>query len=112
MKTRILVAALALCLALPAAAQFKVTARAYESSLDGFSAPDSANGGVVFRPCAQCPLKRLPVNADTIYKVKGERVLLEAFREAIDSAPESDNVSVTVKHHLESNTIVSLHVWY
>ena len=111
MKTRIFITALALCLAMPAAAVFEVTARAYEVSLDGFRAPSHVNGGVVFRPCKQCPLKRLRVTDKTQYKVKGESVRLEKFREVIDSAPEPDDVSVTVKHHLERNVIVMLDVW-
>ena len=111
MKIKILIAALALCAALPAAAQFKVTARAYEVALDGFSAPQHTSGGVVFRPCSRCALKRLRVTADTSYKVKGERVRLEDFRDVIESAPKPDDVSITVKHNLESNVIVMLDVW-
>ena len=111
MKSKIIITALALCLAMPAAAVFEVTARAYEVSLEGFRAPGHANGGVVFRPCTQCPLKRLRVTGDTQYKVKGERVRLEEFRRTIDSIPEPDGVSVTVKHHLERNVIVMLDVW-
>ena len=111
MKTRLFVAALALCLALPAVAQFRVVAKAYEVSLEGFRAPATENGGVVFRPCANCPIKRLRVTAETLYKVKGERVRLEDFRTVIETAPEPDAVSVTVKHHLESNVIVMLDVW-
>ena len=112
MKTRMIVTALALLIALPAAALFEVTARAYEVSLDGFSAPAHEAGGVVFRSCSNCPLKRVRVTGDTEYKVRGERVRLEQFREAIDTAPEPDDVSVTVKHHLERDVIVMLDVWY
>ena len=111
MKFKILIAALTLSLALPAVAQFEVTSRAYEVALKGFRAPSNANGGVVFRPCSKCELKRLRVTANTLYKVKGERVRLEEFRKVIESAPEPDEVSVTVKHHLESNVIVMLDVW-
>ena len=112
MKIKIIITALALCMAMPAAALFEVTARAYEVSLQGFRAPDHANGGVVFRPCKQCPLKRLRVTADTQYKIKGERARLKDFRAAINAAPEPDDVSLTVKHDLKSNVIVMLDVWY
>ena len=111
MKLKIIVTALALCLALPAAAQFEVVAEAYEVALDGFRAPTRANSAVVFRPCSTCELTRLRVTADTLYKVKGERVRLEDFRKVIETAPEPDEVSVTVKHHLKSNVIVMLDVW-
>ena len=111
MKIKIVFAALMLSLAMPAAALFEVTARAYEVSLVGFRASQNANGGVVFRPCSNCPLKRLRVTDETLYKVKGEIVRLETFRRVIDTAPEPDDVSVTVKHHLERNVIVMLDVW-
>lgn len=111
MNFKILITALALSLALPAVAQFEVTSRAYEVALKGFRAPANENGGVVFRPCSTCELTRLRVTANTLYKVKGERVRLEEFRKVIESAPEPKDVSVTVKHHLESNVIVMLDVW-
>lgn len=111
MKFKMIVTVFALCIALPAAAQFKVTSRAYEVSLEGFQAPAHTAGGVVFRPCSQCPLKRMRVTDETLYKVKGERVRLEDFRRAIESAPEPDDVSVTVKHHLKRDVIEMLDVW-
>lgn len=111
MKLKIFITAIALCLALPTAAQFVAITEAYEVALEGFSAPVKENGGVVFRPCSTCKLTRLRVTADTLYKVKGERVRLEDFRQVIESAPEPDEVSVTVEHHLERNVIVMLDVW-
>jgi len=111
MKLKILITALALSLALPAAAQFVAITEAYEVQLDGFRAPNKANGGVVFRPCSTCKLTRLRVTSETQYKVKGERVRLDEFRRVIDSAPDPDEVSVTVEHHLERNVIVMLDVW-
>ncbi len=111
MKLKIFVIALALCLALPAVAQFEVTARAYEVELKGFRAPAKPNGAVVFHPCSTCQLTRLRVTPETQYKVKGERVRLEEFRRVIETVPEPDAVSVTVKHHLERNVIVMLDVW-
>lgn len=111
MKLKIVVIALALCLAMPAAAQFKAITEAYEVALEGFRAPTKANGGVVFRPCSTCKLTRLRVTADTLYKVKGERVRLDEFRRVIESAPDPEEVSVTVEHHLERNVIVMLDVW-
>ena len=111
MKLKIVVIALALCLALPAAAQFKAITEAYEVALEGFHAPNRENGAVVFHPCSTCKLTRLRVTSETLYKVKGERVRLEEFRRVIETAPDPDAVSVTVEHHLERNVIVMLDVW-
>ena len=111
MKIKILVTALTLCLALPAAAQFTSNSEAYEVSLRGFSAPTNANGGVLFRPCSKCDIKRVRVTADTRYAVKGKRVRLEDFRRVIENVEDRDAVSITVIHHFESNTIVLLDVW-
>jgi len=111
MRIKIIITAIALCMALPAAAQFKTISAAYEVALKGFQAPTHASGGVVFRPCSQCELTRLRVTDRTRYAVNGETVRLEDFRRTIENAPEPDAVSVTVRHHLESNTIELLGAW-
>jgi len=111
MKIKFIVTALILSLALPAIAQFKAVSEAYEVSLKGFQAPTHEAGGVVFRPCSKCELKRLRVTATTRYAVNGETVRLEDFRRTIETAPDPDEVAVTVLHHLDSNTIEMLDAW-
>lgn len=111
MKFKLIVTALALCLALPAAAQFKSRSEAYEVSLKGFRAPTHEAGGVLFKPCSRCEQKRVRVTSRTRYAVNGEPVRLEDFRQTIENAPDPDEVAITVLHHFESNTIELLDAW-
>lgn len=111
MRIKFIVAALALCLALPAVAQFKVISEAYEVSLKGFRAPAHEAAGVLFKPCSQCEQKRVRVTERTRYAVNGKTVRLEDFRRTIENAPDPDEVAITVLHHLESNTIEMLDAW-
>jgi hypothetical protein len=102
---------LALCaLSVSAAAQFTTIAPAYEISLANFRAPATQNGGLAFRRCDTCELQQLRVTPSTTYSVNGEAVVLKDFRKALRNAGNRDKVAVIVKHHLETDTVVSVTV--
>ena len=99
------------CVGLSAAAYGQVVSQAYEVMLSEFRAPTTANSGIAFKECDDCEQKRIRVTAATSYAINGKRVRLEDFRKAVNQARDRDEKSVTVLHHLESNTVESLDVW-
>ena len=101
----------ALCaLSLSAAAQFTTIAPAYEIALSNFRPPATQSGGLAFRKCDSCELQRLRVTPSTSYSVNGHAVVLKEFRKALRTANDRDSITVVVKHHLESDTVVSVAV--
>ena len=112
MKIKSLIAVSLLFMSFAAAAQFKVVAKAHEVSLRDFRPPLTANGVVLFRACRDCELQRVRVTPNTRYKIKGETVRLMEFRRSIANADQDKGGAITVKHHFESNTIVSLDAWF
>ena len=106
MKIRTFIA-LAL-LGLSAAAYSDVVSQAYEVSLSDFRAPATENGGIAFKECPDCDRRIVRVTAGTRYAINGSKVRLKDFRKAIVQADDRAEKTVTVLHHLESNTIESL----
>ena len=106
MKIRTLIALV--LLGLSAAAYSDVVSQAYEVSLNDFRAPATENGGIAFKECPDCERRIVRVTSGTRYAINGERVRLKDFRKAVTQADDRDEKTVTVLHHLESNTIESL----
>ena len=76
--------------------------------LSDFRAPATANGAVAFKECGACERRTVRVTAVTRYAINGKTVRLQEFRKAVTQADDRDEKTVTVLHHLESNTIESL----
>ena len=95
-------------LGLSAAAYSDIVSQAYEVSLSDFRAPATENGGIAFKPCSDCERRIVRVTSATRYAISGKKVRLKDFRKAVVQADDRDEKSVTVLHHLESNTIESL----
>jgi len=110
MKIKLFLAALILGLALPAAADLEVVALAHEISLSNFMAPATQSGGLSFKECNSCATKTVRVTPSTRYMVDGKSVRLDQFKQAVQPLRDRDTVSVIVKHHLNSDTIVSVSV--
>ncbi|MDH3352325.1 MAG: hypothetical protein OEM60_09815 [Gammaproteobacteria bacterium] len=111
MKIKTLIAVTLLCLGFAAAAQDRIVSQAYEVALSDFRAPATENGGAAFKECRNCARRIVRVTSGTRYAVNGQSLSLEKFREAISKADDRDEKSVTVLHHLESDTIVSIDVY-
>ena len=102
-----------ICVAFAANAygQGRVISQAYEVMLDDFQAPASPAGNVIFRSCEECERVSVRVTATTKYSINGKTVRLEDFRVAVLQTNDRDNKSVTVLHHLESNSVESIDAW-
>ena len=111
MKIKVLIAAIVLGLALPAAAQFRTIAEAYELSLADLRLPQHAGGTIAYKPCEQCPYQYKRVSSDTVWILDGKSMPLEKFRRSLTAISDRQNTPVTVLHHLESDRVtrVSVH---
>jgi len=110
MKIKTLMAATLLSIGLTFATQSiaglgPVIAQAYEISLSKFQAPATVNGGVTFQECDECDRMNVRVTAATRYTINDKAVRLEDFKKAVAQVRDRDEVTLTVLHHLESDTI-------
>jgi hypothetical protein len=110
MTIKTLITVTLLCLGLSAAAQDRIVSQAYEVQLSEFRAPATENGGAAFKECRDCTRMIVRVTSGTRYSINGEALSLENFRLTIAQTSDRDEKSVTVLHHLESDTIVSIDV--
>lgn len=110
MKIKTVFTTTLLCLGLAMTAQAQVISQAYEVALSDFTAPATENGGVSFKQCTACNRQVVRVRSATRYTINGKAVDLEKFRKAISQARNGGDKSVTVLHHLESDTIESINV--
>ncbi len=110
MDVRKLFAIALIGLGLAASVQAEVVSQAYELTMDQFTAPTTANSNIAFKECEDCQVLRMRVSAATSYTVNGKQVRLDDFRLAVAELRGNEQASVTVLHHLESNTVQSISV--
>ncbi len=101
---------LALAVSLSATADMRTIAAAYEVALSDIQIPASENGVLAFKQCSTCDLEVVNVNDHTQYVLDHEDLELADFRRSLATVRDRSAVSVTVKHHLESDTIVRVSV--
>ena len=112
MNNRTVLFALVLGLSLPAAASFEIVSKAHEVSLTDLRLPGSTSGTLTFKPCNKCDYKTVRVTTQTQYETNRRRLELEDFRKQLGSIRNRQDVTVTVLHHLESDTIKAVRVHY
>ncbi|MCG8369133.1 MAG: hypothetical protein MJA32_01320 [Proteobacteria bacterium] len=110
MKLKVSITAVLLALAFPAAADGTVVQEAYEVALSDLRLPRAEGGTIAFKECASCDYRRVPVAADTVYRVNGRKVPLAAFRLAVADVAARQDEAVTVLHHLERNQVTAVSV--
>jgi len=105
MQFRLTIAAIIISAALPAAADFRTVALAYEVPLDNFTAPSSLNASAIFRECDTCEPHNVRVTAATDYRINDKSVSLQEFRKRILNIQNRADETVIVIRHLESDTV-------
>lgn len=110
MHIRTILATMLLGLSVSAAAEFTTIERAYEVPLSLLRVPASTSGSVMFSECAECESFRVPVTGKTEFVINGKAVLLRDFRKSLFRIRDRESESVTVRHHLQSNTITAIKV--
>ena len=108
MNIKTIIAIALLSFGLTAAADDQIVSLAYEIKLSEFHAPATSNGSASFKECGDCTKHLVRVTEATRYSVNGKNVRLVDFKEACMLANDRDNKSLTVLHHLESDTIQSI----
>jgi hypothetical protein len=110
MKFRVLIAAIIFGIALPAAADFKTIAEAYEVALADLRVPQSESGTVSFKACGECAYQTKPVSENTQWILNGKNLSLDQFRRGLLSITDRKATSVTVLHHLEEDRVTRVEV--
>ena len=111
MKLKVLITAALLCLALPAAAEFKIVQDAYEIALSDLRLPRNESGTLAFKECESCDFITVRVGADTRYQINGKAVPLKEFRAAMAKVVDRDNEAVTVLRHVKRNQVTAVSVY-
>ena len=107
MHIRKLLALVLLGLSLTAAADFTTITEAYEVNSGEMRLPRNTGGTLTFKTCSDCESQTLLVNSRTRYMIDGRDVELTEFKERMAGVRDE---TVTVLHHLESNTISAIKV--
>lgn len=101
------IALVLIALSFSAAADFTTITEAYEVNSGDLRLPRNTGGTLTFKQCSECELQTLLVNSATRYIIDGRDVELTEFKERMAGVR---NETVTVLHHLESNTISAIKV--
>lgn len=110
MKLKIVVTALVLSLALPAAAQFRTISEAYEVALSDIRLPQRSVGTIAYKKCAECTYETKRVNTSTVWEINGQSMAFEKFRSKTAAVDNRDRIAVTVLHHLETDRVKKVSV--
>jgi hypothetical protein len=110
MKLKVLMTAVLLVLAMPAAAEFRTVQEAYEVALSDMRLPRGDGGTIAFKECDTCEYVRIRVGADISYRLNGKSVSLKQFRKALAGVKNREDQPVTVLHHLERNQVTAVRV--
>lgn len=89
---------------------FTVVVKAHEVQLTGLRLPANSNGTLGFKPCNDCDYETVRVTPATRYEANGQNLVLDDFRSAVARITDRANTAVTVKQHLESDTITVVRV--
>ena len=110
MKLKLILTAMLLTLAFPAAGAGDIVQEAYEVALSDLRLPRAHGGTIAFKECASCDYRRLRVSAATTYRINGQAVPLPKFRAAMRQVADRENEAVTVMHHLKLNQVTDVSV--
>lgn len=112
MKLRLMIAAILLSIALPAASTDRaVIEDAYEVALNQVRLPRNENGTIAFKKCSSCEFVTKRVNGNTQYQLNGKAISLREFREAISEAASKPDQAATVFHHIKSDQVTKISVY-
>ena len=110
MKPRIIITALMLSLALPAAADFRTIVEGYEVSVRNIRLPQNESGTIAFKRCGECPYQTKRIAGDVSWEVDGRTVSLKEFRQRLSEIRAYGEWTMTVGHHLERDVVVRVTV--
>lgn len=112
MSIRSLLAVLLVCLSVPATADFVPVSKAYEVAVADLRLPGTVNGTVSFRVCEACDYQTIRVTSGTRYEANDQLLTLQDFQKNLEDVRNPSDITATVLHHLESDTIQAIRVWF
>ena len=98
-------------LSISAVADFRTITEAYEVDLSDLRLPGSEYGTLTFKQCSDCETQTVSVTSNTRYLINDRDFALTEFKEGLKRVRNRKGSSVSVLHHLESNTIKAIKVW-
>ncbi len=110
MKIKLIITTILVVLAFPALADFETVSRAYEVNASSLTVPPSQNSRISFNQCEDCETTTVRLTSKTRYSVNGRTVRFDRFREAVQSARQSDQAGVFLLHHLQSDAVLSVSI--
>lgn len=108
MHIRKIVASLLVCISLSATAEFTTIELVHEIALNNLTVPAAATGNLMFKECDDCDALRVRMTRDTQFMVSGKNVGLKNFRKAVFQVRDRRAITILVRQHLASDTIMSL----
>ena len=111
MKLKLIIIAMCLGMALPAAADYVTVEQAYEVALSDIRLPRSENGTIAYKECGSCDIRTTRVDAETRWLINGKAVSLKQFREAVSRVADREKEAVSVLRHLERNRVTAVSVY-
>jgi hypothetical protein len=110
MRIKTLFIAVLATLSFASSAQSYIISQAYEIAVDDLRLPGNVVGSVSFKDCDTCEMQSVRVTTVSRYVVNNKDVALVDFKKAVNSIVDKESNIATVIHHLESNSIVAVHV--
>lgn len=110
MKSKLIISAIALLLAMPVAAQFKKITTGAEVALSDVRLPHSNSGTISFKTCADCDYETYRVSNSARWQINGEDMSLSDFRQRIARVTNRERHPAMVTRHIESNQITKVEV--
>ena len=111
MKIKMIITALVLCLALPAAAEFTTIQEAYEVELSTVRLPQSESGTIAFKTCHECPYQTKRLSSDASWEINGKATTLKKFKLRVSTLTDPSDQIITVLHHLEKDVVTRVSIW-
>ena len=110
MKSKVLISAILLSIALPATADWTIVEQAYEVHLKELRLPRNETGTIAFKTCKSCDYITKRVNSTTEYKLNGKPLSLAKLRGAVSDVANRSETSVTVLHHLKMDQVTAVSI--
>ncbi len=107
MKTKLLITAIALFLALPASAEFIFIENGYEVSLDEVRLPRNKNGTIAYKTCSSCDYQTSRVSPDVRWEINAKTVSFAQFRKRAALLRGQDQ-GVLVTQNIESKQVTKV----
>ncbi len=89
----------------------EIISRAHEVLITDLLLPTYTTGTISFKECNTCKTHTINVNTATQYYLNDVSIPLSDFSRELTLIVRKDKTTATVMHHLESDTITTVHVY-